>query len=60
MEAVCSKRIPRFVCPTLADAHRVLQDVGHPNLKLVFDTYHVQTEQGALVIGASGSKEAVR
>jgi hydroxypyruvate isomerase len=49
MEAVCSSRVPRYVCPTLAEAHRVLQDVGYSNLKLVFDTYHVQMEQGAVI-----------
>ncbi|MES2937930.1 MAG: TIM barrel protein [Pseudomonadota bacterium] len=51
LEGVCDARFPgkSFVLRTIADAAGVVREVNRPNLKVVFDTYHLRMqEQGAL------------
>jgi hydroxypyruvate isomerase len=48
IEPVCSARFPEFFIHTLDDGIQLIKDVGRDNLKLCFDTYHVQMEEGAL------------
>ena len=48
IEPVCSARFPEFFIHTLDEGIQLIKDVGRDNLKLCFDTYHVQMEEGAL------------
>jgi len=48
IEPVCSARYPEFFIHTLDEGIQLIKDVGRDNLKLCFDTYHVQMEEGAL------------
>ena len=45
---MCSARFPEFFIHTLDEGVQLIKDVGRDNLKLCFDTYHVQMEEGAL------------
>ena len=45
-EPVCTARFPRFLVHRLDEATALIDEVGAPNLKLVFDTWHVQMEEG--------------
>lgn len=38
--------VPGFVLPTTRDALRLLDEVGRPNVSLLFDIYHVQRAEG--------------
>lgn len=49
IEPVCSEQLPGFFLRTIEQAGQVLQDVGHPRLKIMFDCYHVYRESGALL-----------
>src|SRR5690606_4359975 len=41
--------MPRYGLGSLAQAERILSAVGHPNLRLQFDFYHMAMMGGALV-----------
>jgi hydroxypyruvate isomerase len=45
IEGVCNARFPGFAITTIADAAAMLRRVDRPNLKLVFDTYHLRMEE---------------
>jgi len=50
IEGVCEARFPGFAIQTIAEAAAVLAQVGRPNLKLVYDTYHLRMqEQGPIL-----------
>jgi hydroxypyruvate isomerase len=44
IEGVCNARFPNCVLQTLDDAVEVVTRVNRPNLKVVFDTYHLRME----------------
>lgn len=46
VEPVNDKDVAGFFLPTTADAVRLLDAVGHPNVRLQFDVYHVQRMEG--------------
>ncbi len=46
-EPVCTARFARFLVHRLDEAIAIIDAVGAPNLKLVFDTWHVQMEEGS-------------
>lgn len=48
IEPCCSARFPAFVMHSIRDGVEFLDEVGRDNLKLCFDTYHVQMESGEL------------
>lgn len=41
---------PRRALDRAADAFPVIKDVGHPNVKICFDLYHLQRTEGNLVV----------
>lgn len=48
VEACCTARFPAFLLHSIEDTVRLIEAVGRDNLKLCFDTYHVQMESGEL------------
>jgi hydroxypyruvate isomerase len=48
IEPVCSARFADFFVHRLDEGVALIRDVGRDNLKLCFDTYHVQMEEGAI------------
>jgi hydroxypyruvate isomerase len=48
IEPVCSARFPNFLYKRLDEGIEIINRVGHDNVKLCFDTYHVQMQEGAL------------
>ncbi len=48
LEPCCRARFPRFLYHRLEEGIRVIEDVGRSNVKLCFDTFHVQTEEGSI------------
>jgi hydroxypyruvate isomerase len=40
--------VPGFLLNTMAQAAKLLEDVGHPNLRILCDVYHLQREEGNL------------
>ena len=49
IEPVCSARFPNFIFHTLAEGAAVLDELNRDNVRLCFDTFHVQMEQGNLI-----------
>jgi hydroxypyruvate isomerase len=50
IEGVCEARFPGFAIQTIGEAAAVLAQVARPNLKLVYDTYHLRMqEQGPIL-----------
>ena len=47
-EPVCRARFPDFLLHRIDEGIAVIDQTGRANLKLCFDTYHVQMEHGAL------------
>ncbi len=48
LEPCCRARFPQFLYHRLEEGIRVIEDVGRSNVKLCFDTFHVQTEEGSI------------
>ena len=48
LEPVCRARMADFLYHRVDEGLRIIEAVGRPNVKLCFDTYHVQTEEGSL------------
>ncbi len=48
LEPCCRARFPHFLYHRLEEGIRVIEDVGRSNVKLCFDTFHVQTEEGSI------------
>jgi hydroxypyruvate isomerase len=48
LEPCCRARFPQFLYHRLDEGVRVIEDVGMPNVKLCFDTFHVQSEEGSI------------
>ncbi len=48
LEPCCRARVPQFLYHRLEEGIRVIEDVGRSNVKLCFDTFHVQTEEGSI------------
>jgi hydroxypyruvate isomerase len=48
LEPVCRARLPGFLYARIEEAAEIVRAVGRSNVKLCFDTYHVQEEEGAL------------
>ncbi|RYE86687.1 MAG: hydroxypyruvate isomerase, partial [Hyphomicrobiales bacterium] len=49
IEPINTRDIPGFFLTTTAQAERILDRVGHPNLYIQYDVYHMQVMQGDLV-----------
>lgn len=49
IEPVCAARFPAFFIHTLDEGIALIREVGRDNLKLCFDTYHVQMQEGAFM-----------
>ncbi|GAA4431857.1 hydroxypyruvate isomerase [Georgenia halophila] len=49
VEAVNTRDVPGFAVPTIADAERLRQRVGSPDLALQYDLYHAQIMHGDLL-----------
>jgi hydroxypyruvate isomerase len=48
IEPVCHARFPDYLYSRLAEGVAIIDELARPNIKLCFDTYHVQMEEGAL------------
>lgn len=48
IEPVCRARFPDFIFKRFDEGVEILRTVGRDNLKLCFDTFHVQMEEGAV------------
>ena len=40
---------PGYLLPTIADTSAIVRAVGHPSLRLLFDVYHAQVEEGNVI-----------
>ncbi|AZE52166.1 Hydroxypyruvate isomerase [Pseudomonas chlororaphis] len=45
LESVCTIRAPKTMLRTLGQAAEVVKEVGRPNLKVLYDSYHVRNEE---------------
>lgn len=45
VESVCRLRAPQTMLRTLEEAAKVVRRIGRPNLKLIYDAYHVRNEE---------------
>jgi 2-dehydrotetronate isomerase len=48
IEPCCGARFPQFLYKRIDEGVRVIEAVGRSNVKLCFDTFHVQMEEGAI------------
>jgi 2-dehydrotetronate isomerase len=48
LEPCCRARFPQFLYHRIAEGVQVIEQVGRSNVKLCFDTFHVQMEEGAI------------
>jgi hydroxypyruvate isomerase len=48
LEPCCRARFPQFLYHRLDEGLAVIDAVGMPNVKLCFDTFHVQSEEGSI------------
>lgn len=48
-EPINTRDIPGYVLTTTDQAERIIERVGHPNLQIQYDFYHMQIMQGDLV-----------
>jgi len=46
IEPVCRARFPDFIIKRFEEGAQVIREVGRDNLRLCFDTFHVQMEEG--------------
>ena len=53
IEPINTRDIPRFFLNRQQDAHAIVQRVGAPNLKVLFDLYHCQITEGDVTIVGS-------
>lgn len=49
LEAVNAQRLPQMLLHHLADAVDIVRSVGHPAVRLIFDTAHVQAMDGDIL-----------
>ena len=49
IEPVCNEQLDGYFLQTVDQASAVLDETGHPRLKILFDCYHVHTESGSLL-----------
>jgi len=50
IEPINTRDIPGFFLNTQAEAHRIIQSIGAPNLKVQFDLYHAQIVEGDIAM----------
>lgn len=48
IEPVCHARFPTYLYSRLDEGVAIIDELGKSNIRLCFDTYHVQMEEGAL------------
>lgn len=48
LEPVSNVRFPAYLYSRLEEGVEIIKELGRPNIKLCFDTYHVQMQEGAL------------
>jgi hydroxypyruvate isomerase len=48
-EPIATIRIPRYILHSLEQGAQLIRDVNRTNLKLVFDVFHVQLEEGNII-----------
>ncbi|MBC5768056.1 hydroxypyruvate isomerase family protein [Ramlibacter albus] len=48
IEPVCNARFPAYLYSRLDEGTQIIDELGKPNIKLCFDTYHVQMQEGNL------------
>lgn len=48
IEPVCNARFPDYLYSRLQEGVDIIEELGKPNIKLCFDTYHVQMQEGAV------------
>lgn len=48
IEPCCSARFPKFLYKRIDEGIKIIERVGRGNVKLCFDTFHVQMEEGAI------------
>lgn len=48
LEPCCTARFPEFLYHRLDEGINVIKTLNRPNVKLCFDTFHVQMEEGAI------------
>lgn len=48
IEPCCRARFPDFLYSRIDEGIGIVREVGQPNVKICFDTYHVQMEEGAI------------
>ena len=48
LEPCCRARFPNFLYHRIDEGVQVIQQVGRDNVKLCFDTFHVQMEEGSI------------
>lgn len=46
IEPICRAAIPGYFLNSLDQARRILREIDHPRLKIMFDCYHIETEHG--------------
>ena len=49
IEPVCREQVPGYHLYDIEEAARVLAEVGHPRLRMIFDCYHVYREAGGVL-----------
>ena len=49
IEPVCEEQLPGYFLRTINQAAAIIDAVGHPRLKIMFDCYHIYKESGDLV-----------
>lgn len=49
IEPICPQAIPGYFLHSLDQACRVLDEIGHPRLKIMFDCFHIEMAHGALI-----------
>ena len=48
IEPVCTEQLAGYFLRTVEQANRIIDELGHPRLKILFDCYHVYRENGML------------
>ena len=46
IEPVCAEQVPDYYLRTIELAADILEEVGHPRLKIMFDCFHIHSESG--------------
>lgn len=49
IEPICQEKIPGFFLKTVDQAAAIIDEIGDPRLKIMFDCFHVQTESGSVL-----------